>query len=140
MIYNYDYVFIIELSNIYYKSKILSIILMIFIFSIAGLPPLLGFLSKLFLIWGLFFQNLLLTGWFCIVMTTVGISFYLRLIKIISFQNHSAYLSWSHVIVFNNNFNYSNMINFSFIFYFLVFYLINPGPIIFVINFLTSYN
>ena len=47
---NNNYIYIIELSNIYYRNKILSVILVVFIFSVAGIPPFLGFLNKLFLI------------------------------------------------------------------------------------------
>ena len=137
---NNNFTFIIEFSSTYYKNKTLSTVLIIFIFSIAGVPPFLGFLNKLFLIWTLFFQNFNLTSWFCIMITIIGIGFYLRLIKIISFQSYSSYISWSNIIVPTNNFNYSNIINFSFILYFLIFYLINPMPIILIINLLINYH
>nr|YP_008081026.1 NADH dehydrogenase subunit 2 [Hydra sinensis]AGE65901.1 NADH dehydrogenase subunit 2 [Hydra sinensis] len=138
-IYNYKFNYVIELSNYYYYNKILSIVLIVFILSIAGIPPLIGFLNKLFIVETLIFYNLFLTALFCIIITSIGIGFYLRLIKILIFQDYSNFISWSNIIKFEyHDFKYCNIINSVFIFYFLTFYFINPRLFIIIIDFLLN--
>lgn len=93
IVYNFNIEFIIELSGYFMNNKILTIALIIMIFSIAGIPPLLGFLSKFIIISTLINYNYILIGCTCLFITSIGIGFYLRIIKILLFQNNNFYIS-----------------------------------------------
>ena len=118
--------YIIELNNSYINNKFLSISLLITIFSIAGIPPLLGFLSKFIIITTLINYNYMIIGCFILLITSIGIGFYLRIINIIYFQNNNFYISWKNIININNNILYLDLLNIGFVIYFTLFYLFNP--------------
>lgn len=126
IVYNFNIEFIIELSGYFMNNKILTIALIIMIFSIAGIPPLLGFLSKFIIISTLINYNYILIGCTCLFITSIGIGFYLRIIKILLFQNNNFYISWNNIISINKNNLYLNSIYLGFIIYYTIFYLFNP--------------
>nr|BAR90810.1 NADH dehydrogenase subunit 2 [Hydra vulgaris] len=130
--------FIIELSGYFMNNKILTIALVIITFSIAGIPPLLGFLSKFILISTLINYNYIITGCLCLLITCIGIGFYLRIIKILLFQNNNFYVSWNNIISLDKNNLYLNFIYLGFILYYTLFYLLNPKFFISLITYLLN--
>jgi NADH-quinone oxidoreductase subunit N len=78
--------YLTDLSNLFSYNKILSLIIMLNIFSMSGIPPLAGFFSKLFLFiiaikaqyYGLIF--------FSILISILSSFYYLRIIKIIFYE------------------------------------------------------
>jgi NADH-ubiquinone oxidoreductase chain 2 len=139
IVYNFNIEFIIELNGYFMNNKILTIALIIMIFSIAGIPPLLGFLSKFIIISTLINYNYILIGCTCLFITSIGIGFYLRIIKILLFQNNNFYISWNNIISINKNNLYLNSIYLGFIIYYTIFYLFNPKFFISSISYLLNF-
>lgn len=139
IVYNFNIEFIIELSGYFMNNKILTIALIIMIFSIAGIPPLLGFLSKFIIISTLINYNYILIGCTCLFITSIGIGFYLRIVKILLFQNNNFYISWNNIISINKNNLYLNSIYLGFIIYYTIFYLFNPKFFISSISILLNF-
>nr|BAR90841.1 NADH dehydrogenase subunit 2 [Hydra vulgaris] len=138
ILYKDNIEFIIELSGYFMNNKILTIALVIITFSIAGIPPLLGFLSKFILISTLINYNYIITGCLCLLITCIGIGFYLRIIKILLFQNNNFYVSWNNIISLDKNNLYLNFIYLGFILYYTLFYLLNPKFFISLITYLLN--
>ena len=59
-------------------------------FSVAGIPPLSGFLSKIFILFGLIDSNQLI-GSICLIMiSAISVFYYIRVIKVIFFESKEA--------------------------------------------------
>ena len=78
--------YLTDLSNIYIINKLIAIILMINIFSLAGIPPLAGFFSKLFIFFSAIKNNYFSLVFFGIIISVVSSFYYLKIIKIIYFE------------------------------------------------------
>lgn len=79
------------LSRLYRSNSLLAFILSVFLFSMSGLPPLPGFLGKLFLFSSIFFDSSRILLFILIVCMAVLSSFYyLRIIKIMYFNEDNS--------------------------------------------------
>ena len=90
--------FLSELSGFQNLNPLLTTSFFIIILSIGGLPPLMGFISKWFIISNIILNDYLLTGLVIIIFSGVSIFYYIRIGRILYFQNSSSYLSWSSVL------------------------------------------
>ena len=90
--FNFSSKFIIELGFIKFSNLLFPISLVILILSIAGIPPLSGFVSKWFLLWSVIEFNYNISSFLLILFSAIGAGYYLRLVKIIYFQKSSSYL------------------------------------------------
>lgn len=80
------------LNKLYKSNGLLSFMFIIFFFSIAGLPPLPGFVGKLFLFSSIIFSNSKILLFFIVLCTAVlSCFYYLRIIKIIYFNNSNGW-------------------------------------------------
>ena len=74
-------------SNFYRSNKVMSFLFSFTLFSIAGIPPFIGFIAK----FGVFFATLetylFSIAVFCILCSILSIFYYLRIIKLIFFEN-----------------------------------------------------
>jgi NADH-quinone oxidoreductase subunit N len=80
----------IYLSNFssYFKiNKIGSFSLLLIFFSIAGIPPLSGFLSKIFILSSLIDSKFLIISVIITIISAVSAFYYLRIIKLVFFEN-----------------------------------------------------
>jgi NADH-quinone oxidoreductase subunit N len=80
---------IYDLSSIYNYNKFLAIILVFTLFSMAGIPPLAGFISKYYLIFKIseFDPNLVIPFLFLIVVTSsISVFYYVRIIALLFFE------------------------------------------------------
>jgi NADH-quinone oxidoreductase subunit N len=75
-----------NLSGFYKTHKQLSFILIIYIFSIAGIPPFSSFFSKLFLITSLLNESFYFIIFIMILTTFLSCFYYLRIVKAISYE------------------------------------------------------
>ena len=95
---NQEDIFIVELTQWSISSKMKSFLWALFFLSLAGLPPLIGFIGK----WWIIVQLINTYYWkttFCLLFfSCISIGFYLRLSKIIYFQPYSSYLTWHSVL------------------------------------------
>ena len=78
--------YLTELSSIYTINKLLAIIFIINIFSLAGIPPLAGFFSKLFIFFSAIKANYFNLVFFAIFISIISSFYYLKIIKIIYFE------------------------------------------------------
>lgn len=81
--------YLTDLAGIYKVNKLLSIIFILNIFSLAGIPPLGGFFSKLFIFFSAIKANYLSIVFFAIVISIISSFYYLKITKIIYFEKIS---------------------------------------------------
>ena len=95
---NYKSDYIIELGGIKLISNITAITFILLILSIAGIPPLSGFISKWYLIWVVMDSQFNISSFIIIIFSAIGIGYYLRIVKIIYFQKKSSYFLWKNIL------------------------------------------
>ena len=78
--------YLTDLSNLYTINKLLSIIFILNIFSLAGIPPLAGFFSKLFIFFSAIKSNYFSLVFFALIISIISSFYYLKIIKIIFFE------------------------------------------------------
>jgi NADH-quinone oxidoreductase subunit N len=79
-------IFLANLLNFFKIDKLSSFSFILIFFSIAGIPPLAGFLSKFFILEVLINNNFLLITILIIIISSISAFYYLRIIKIIFFE------------------------------------------------------
>ena len=78
--------YLTDLSNIFKLNSLISTIIIINIFSLAGIPPLAGFFSKLFIFFSAIKNNYFNLVFFAIIISIISSFYYLKIIKIIYFE------------------------------------------------------
>lgn len=131
--------FIIELSGLQYNNKILGLTWLLLLLSIAGIPPLSGFISKWFIIWNIICFDYLFSSIILIIFSIVGVGFYLRIIKIIYFQKKSSYLTWYNIFNVNKINEFKNSLFIGFSIFFTILIITNIKPLINLVNYLSYY-
>ena len=82
---NLFFIKIIDLQNLIIGNKFLSYVLAINLFSMAGLPPLLGFFSKFYIFTILIQNNSIYTLILLIIMSCISAYYYVRIITFLFF-------------------------------------------------------
>lgn len=109
------------LSKLYKSNSLLAFVFSIFLFSMSGLPPLPGFIGKLFLFSSIFFDaNRVVLFILVICMAVLSSFYYLRVIKIMYFNISSN--DW----MFFSRISYANAVIISIIFLFLLHFFFFP--------------
>ena len=75
-----------DLSGLYKVHPYYSVVITIFMFSLAGIPPLAGFFGKFYIFIAAIENNLLLLAVVGILASVIGAFYYLRIIKVIYFD------------------------------------------------------
>lgn len=124
--------FLSSFSNLFVANKVWSFSFVFIFFSIAGIPPLLGFLSKAFIILCLVEGEQLFTAIFLVIISSISVFYYIRIIKIIFFEISSLKKN-------NNKFMQLISINieaealiFSAFLFLLLFLFIYPTPLLLI--------
>ena len=78
--------YLTDLSNIHNFNKLIAIILIVNIFSLAGIPPLAGFFSKFFIFFSAIKNNYFSLVFCGIIFSIISSFYYLKIIKIIYFE------------------------------------------------------
>ena len=125
---------IFESGKIVFFNKFLSLLLVINIFSIAGFPPLAGFISKWYVILYLIQYNYTYVAYALIIFSILSMAYYLYLIKLIFFEKNKNFYIWNQI---NNTINLTYDKNtFKVLPYFLLFFIsalwINPDIMFFL--------
>jgi len=79
--------FLSSLSNLFKVNPLWAFSFVLIFFSVAGIPPLSGFLSKIFILFGLINSNELLGSIFLVVISAVSVFYYIRVVKVIFFES-----------------------------------------------------
>ena len=96
--------FLSNLSNLFKVNKLWSFSFIIIFFSIAGIPPLSGFLSKIFILFGLIEANQIMGAFVVVIISSISVFYYLRVIKILFFESKVSKLKIENSqIIFNSN-------------------------------------
>lgn len=80
--------YLTDLSNIYNINSLISLILILNIFSLAGIPPLAGFFSKFFIFYSGIKNGYFSLIFFAIIISIISSFYYLKIIKIIYFEKN----------------------------------------------------
>lgn len=131
--------FIIELGGLKFINKILAVTLILLILSIAGIPPLSGFMSKWYLIWMAMDNYYNFSSVIMILFSAIGLGYYLRIVKIIYFQKKGSFFLWNQILSVQVYSNEILLIFMGFLFYFTLFLILNFSFIINSINYILYY-
>lgn len=115
---------IFDLNVLSKNNKILSVFLALNLFSIAGIPPLMGFFSKLFILNVLILNEFFFSTFIILILSVISVFYYIRLIKILFFDLNSNFIflkkpsKWLSVIIVN-----LSILNFLFFFFPNIFFI-----------------
>ena len=82
-----DIKYITELKGLFFNNPLLSLSLTICLFSMAGVPPLLGFFSKQFVLYSAMQSEYYFIGILAIILSVISASYYLKIIKVLHTEN-----------------------------------------------------
>lgn len=105
------------------SNVVLTILFIIILFSIAGIPPLVGFYSKLYIFISGIKSNFSFLILLAAIISVISSFYYLRLIKLMTFKINP-------YIILLKNISYSNSLIISLTFLFNFFFLFSPNILI----------
>ena len=91
-----DIRFISELRGKFFTNPLLSISLTICLFSMAGIPPLLGFFSKQFVLYSAIQSGYYFMSIICIVVSVISASYYLKIIRVLHTESEESNKNTTH--------------------------------------------
>jgi len=118
-------IFLSSISNIFKVNKLWAFSFVIIFFSIAGIPPLSGFLAKLFILISLIESNSITFSFLLILISVVSVFYYIRVVKVLFFEGESARNQTLTFIAKDNSLELECLI-FSLFIFFLVFFFFYP--------------
>jgi NADH-quinone oxidoreductase subunit N len=126
--------FIVDIASYFKLNYAWSLMLLSLFFSFAGIPPLSGFLAKLFVIFGLILNDDVVIAVILIVISIISTYYYLRIIKVIFFDNQK-YTNISKSLITTSSYSLNvecTILSFcTFLLFFLFFY---PSLILLLLN------
>lgn len=99
-----------ELVTLFKSNIMLSIIFSIVLFSVAGIPPLLGFYSKLYILFSIVEKKMYIISLTLILISVIGSMYYIRLIKLMFFKKIKY---WNFLQEINTSLSY--IVSFTFV-------------------------
>ena len=111
-----------DLGSLAKMNPVLAFTFTISMFSIAGIPPLAGFYSKAFLFFAALSSNLYLLAVIGVLTSVVSCFYYIRVVKIMYFENPKNWLSFSPIPKES-----SLVVGISF--FFILFFVFYPNPL-----------
>lgn len=118
--------YIKDFNIIFKQNYILGIYLSIIFFSMAGIPPLAGFLSKMFLFLNVIDNNLYILALFGVITSVISCFYYLRIMQISFFNKNYKWISFKRLDYYLSFFISLNII-------FLITFFFNPTLLIILI-------
>jgi NADH-quinone oxidoreductase subunit N len=91
--------FLSSISYFFQRNKIWSFSNLLIFFSFAGIPPLSGFLSKMFILLSLIESNNLITAFCFVIVSSISVFYYLRVIKLVFFENNFFKINLNQILV-----------------------------------------
>ena len=90
--------YLIELGGQNISNKIIAFSWGVFFLSIAGIPPLAGFISKWLILTTTLNYKFILSSFIAILFSAIAAGYYLRILKVSYFQKSSSYLNWQYIL------------------------------------------
>ena len=84
-----DLSYILQLKHLFFTNPLLSLCLCICLFSMAGIPPLIGFFSKQFVLYAALQNGFYLTSILAIIVSVISASYYLKIVKLLISENEN---------------------------------------------------
>lgn len=81
-----------DIVLLFNSNRYFSIIFFLFLFSAMGIPPMIGFFSKLFVLLNIIELKMYFFALFIIVFNSIGVIYYLRLVKVMYFSTSNKFL------------------------------------------------
>src|SRR5258708_6668925 len=100
-----DINYISELKGQFFLNPVLSITLTICLFSMAGIPPLIGFFSKQFVLYSAIQNGYYFMSIIAIIVSIISASYYLKIIKILFTKEENTYEYSDKELKLINNLN-----------------------------------
>jgi proton-translocating NADH-quinone oxidoreductase chain N len=98
-------VYLSNLSNFFENNKLWSILITFIFYSLAGIPPFVGFFSKLFVLYGLMEVEMYFTVVILILISVISVFYYIRFIKLLFFEKKNIlYSNIKYQTIFYDNF------------------------------------
>lgn len=95
-------VYLKDMTNLSKTNLPLSLAIVIILFSMIGIPPLAGFFSKLYLFFAAVNSNLYFLAILGVLSSVVAAFYYLRIIKIVFFENSKTYYLHKEMDIFSS--------------------------------------
>ena len=115
-----------DLSGLSKNHPLLSISLLIVLFSLAGIPPLAGFFAKFYIFLAIIKNEMYFLAIIGLLSTVIAAFYYLRLIKTIYFDEEKEQYEFDHKLGLKISLTLSTL--------FLLVYFIYPSPLISVVS------
>ena len=131
--------YIIELGGLKFTNKILAITLILLILSVAGIPPLSGFISKWYLIWIIIENKYNISSIIVILFSTIGLGYYLRIVKTVYFQKKGSYFLWKNILENNSSKEDLSYLSLGLMFFITLFLIFNFTLIINLLDYIFTY-
>lgn len=110
--------FLTEICNISLNQFVLALIFSLTLFSMAGIPPLMGFYSKYFVLMALINSDFIFMSFFMVIISVISAVYYLNIIKYIFFLKGTRYKQFFIISLSG----FSNLIN---LFIISLFFILN---------------
>ena len=123
--------FLSALSNLFKTNVVWSVLTLLALFSVGGIPPFVGFLSKVFVIVSLLNSGMLIVPAVVVIISAASVFYYVRAIKTLFFETSS---KRSVLVSFLKNSYLLNLECFLIIFisFLLVFFFFRPGLLLLI--------
>jgi NADH-quinone oxidoreductase subunit N len=130
-------VYISDFKNFFNINSVICLSMLISFFSIAGIPPLAGFLSKMLVIGKLIDSSQILAASIFIVISSVSVYYYIRIVKIAYFESNNVSTTPAIQVTFANDFFGVEYILFSLLLFLLIFLFAFPTLLLYFCYFAT---
>tara|TARA_B110001450_G_C17479893_1_gene423779 strand:- start:127 stop:765 length:639 start_codon:yes stop_codon:yes gene_type:complete len=115
-----------DLSGLSKNHPILSLSLMIILFSLAGIPPLAGFFAKFYIFTSVIEQSMYFLAIVGLLSTVIAAFYYLRIIKVIYFDEEKEKYDTDHSLWLKISLTFSTLL--------ILFYFIFPSKLVEIVS------
>ena len=118
---------LVELSGISRNNPVIAMTLAVVFFSIAGIPPLAGFLSKWFILLSGIYGGYYLFSLVVVISSVIAGVYYVRIVKLLYFQTDSPLLVWQRVLNRESGVDFTKSILIGVTLFLILFFMICPN-------------
>jgi hypothetical protein len=124
--------FLSNFSAFFKLNTIWSLSFILIFFSLSGIPPLVGFLSKILILFSLLESKNFLSSFLILLVSAISVFYYLRIIKIVFFEGKNSFNNnFSQIIIFDYFFELDCFL-ISFLLFLLLFLFFYPTLFIYL--------